>query len=778
MYWTNLKLVFRNFWRDRTTSSINILGFAFSISIGFVIAVYVLHEFSYDKFHENYENIYRIVNSETNEAHVDNTIKEDILSGLPEVKDYCHLLVFNQSAPVQYKEEVVEIDYVASADNSFFNVFSFPFLFGNEDTPFDNNPNSILLSESTSRRLFGNNNPIGEKVTVFNEKEYSVSGVFYDFPKRSSIYADIIRNETNEVSKHSMVSCNGGKCEYKRNVFVTLNNQINTDEIKKKINSQLATMDKFLKKVRFQPFSKIHLYDNTHNSYLNKGNLKLLKILSGIALITLLLACINYINLTIAQYKKRIKEVGVRKTIGASKIELIKSFLRESMAVTFISILLAIFLSNFFLPLFGSFFNLQINLPELIKPSHLIIFPTIVLILGFINGFFPAIIITSFNPVNLFQKKFVKVGSNNSLKNILTTFQFVVSITLIFCVIIIMKQLTFIKHKDLGFKDSYLLKINTNHITKYDVLRDELLQNPLIINACYSSGIPGEINWGMGAGIDAKDYKGTVSVIGSNENFVETMGLILLGGRNLLSSEKEKACLINESALKSFEWKNWEGKYFNKWDGFEGLQVVGLVKDFHFGTMHEKIEPIVITYQDYQKSFLSIRISGQNIPESLKYIKNIWNNIEPNVPINYTFYDTWFDSMYKKEEQLAKMVSTFAILAIIISCLGIFGQAILSTANRIKEIGIRKVNGAKSKEIVGLVNNLFIRWIIVSMLCAIPAGFIVMTKWLDNFAYKTEISWWVFGLAGSTALIIALLTVSWQSWKAARRNPVEALRYE
>jgi len=774
----NIKLIFRSLWKDKTTSAINIIGFAFSISICLIIALYVLHESSYDKFHENYDKIYRVVNTDKNQAQVDHTIKDEILKEIPEVTNYCHILLREGNSPILFKEQLVDVKYTASVDNNFFEIFSFPILYGNPKAPFDDNINSLAISESLSPKLFGNQNPLGEKVLVYNQKEFTVSAVFKDFPERSSIKADFIRNETYEVNTHSESHCENGKCEYKRNIFLTLDNKKDIGIVTEKVNAQLAKEDKFLKEVRLQPFKDIYLHNDTVNNDLKQGNLKLVKLLSAIALITLLLASINYINLSIAQYKKRIKEVGLRKTIGASQRMLIRSFLAESVIVTVISIILACLITYIGLPFFSSVFNLHIKLFELLKPGYFIFMGLFILLLGLINGFFPAIIITSFNPLHLFQKKLLKVGDNNMLKNVLTTLQFTVSVVLIICVIAIFKQLSFVKHADLGFKESYLLKLTTYRASNFDLLKEELSKSPYVFNAGYSSGIPGEINWGKGVGLDAKDYTRSVSVIGADEDVIKTFGFEILEGRDFLSSEKEKVCLINETAMKKFGWNSWQDKRFGRNERSNGLQVVGLIKDFHFESMYDGIEPIVISFQDFQKSFLTVRLSGSNVAEAMDFVKKTWNEVEPNVPINYAFYDNWFDSMYKKEEQLAKMVSTFAILAILISCMGIFGQAILNTSNRIKEIGIRKVNGAESKEIVGLINREFLRWVLLSLFIAIPFGVIITSRWLENFAYKTTLSWWIFALAGLLALGIALLTVSWQSWRAATRNPVEALRYE
>lgn len=778
MFLTNLKIVFRNLWKSKITSTINILGFAFSLSICFIIGLYILNEFSYDKFHKNYNNIYRIVNVENQRSQVDYTIKDEVLRLIPEVDDYCHLLLRSHSI-LAYQNKTIDINNQLSCDNNFFNIFSFPLLLGDQNKPFDNDKKSLLISKHVAGILFENENPLGKIVKLRNREEYIVGGVFKDFPKNSSIYADIIKNESFEVDKHAEGYEKDGKREFQRTIFLTVNNPSDAEVVTRKANDLLKGKDKMLKTIWLQPFKDLYLFDNTQNWDFNKGNYSLIKLFIGIAFITLVLASINFINLSIAQYNQRTRETGIRKTFGAKRLSLIKLFLTESIIVTFISLILAILLTDTFLPLFNSLFNIQLQISSLMSIKYILILAILIFVLGIINGIWPALLITSFNPIQIFQKQFIKLGGRGYIKNILTTIQFTISIALIISVLFMIKQLSFIKHKDLGFKDSNLLKISTYYISKFEPVKNKLLQNPSILNATYSSGIPGEINYGFNPGMDADHYTHGVSVIHGDASFIRTFQINIIEGLDFFESENKKACLISETASKDLMWeKSWSGKHFQREENSNGYEVVGVFKDFHFRSMYQRIEPLVIEYDDMQKSFLTLRISNQNIPETMDYIKKTWNEIEPEVPIDFAFYDTWFDSMYNKEEQLAKMVTTFAILAIFISCLGIFSLTILSTINKTKEIGIRKINGAKAYEIMIMLNVNILKWIAVAFIIATPIAFYAMNRWLENFACKTILSWWIFALAGIGVSILTLLTVSWQSWKAANINPIICLKVE
>jgi putative ABC transport system permease protein len=362
---------------------------------------------------------------------------------------------------------------------------------------------------------------------------------------------------------------------------------------------------------------------------------------------------------------------------------------------------------------------------------------------------------------------------------VLTIFQFTVSIALIISVFLIVKQLNYVKNKNLGFNEEQLIKINTSYTNKFEPLKNRLLENPNIISASYSNGVQGEVNNSLNAGIDADFYNDGVPVIKSDAFFIKTFQVNIYEGHDFEVGNNQKVCLINETALKDFGWENnWTDKYFQKDEYFSGFKVIGVFRDFHFRNMYRKIQPMVIEYPYQEQNYLTLRIAALDIKGTINFIQKTWNEIEPNTPIDYTFYDSWFASMYEKENMLAKMIITFAILAILISCLGIFSLSLLNVLNRIKEIGIRKVNGAKEVEIITLLNKELVKWVIISFIIASPIAVFTMRKWLDNFAYRTNMSWWIFVLAGISTLFVAFITVSWQSWKAANINPKDCLRDE
>jgi len=779
MFYTNLRVIFRSLWKSKTTSFVNILGFAFSLAVCITITLYILNEFSYDRFNKNFSNIFRIVNDENNRSQVDYSVKEDILEEIPDISGSCHILLRRGKTRVEYQNIGIDIGNLASTDNDFFRIFSFPLLIGNQDEPFDHDNNSILISEKVSRILFGKEDPVEKRVKLNNKDEYTVRGVFKNIPANSSIYADIFFNETYEINKRAEHYQKDGKEEYQRTVFLTLNSRTQISDVTEKIDNLLAGKDKLLKRIRLQPLKEIYMFDNTTNWDFNKGNYQLITLFIGIGFIILLLASLNYINLSVAQYNQRIKETGVRKTLGASRFRLIRNFLAESVIVTIISLILAFIITDALLPVFNSIFSIDLHLSSLISVKYIALFITGIVLLGLMNGIWPAIIISSFNPVQIFQKRYLKINGSHRFRPLLTTIQFSASITLIICVLFIVKQLSFIKHKDLGFRDDNLIKISAENITNFDPLRNRLLQNPSITDITFSSGVPGIINDGYEPGMDAEHYNHGVAVIRSDDSFVRTFQIEILSGRDFSKTDNSNVCLVNETACRDFGWGNeWSEKYFRKERDNPGYKVIGVLRDFNFRSLYQEIEPLVIEYNDIQKNILTLRISDRNLTGTLDYINKIWKEVEPDVSLDFAFYDKWFDSMYENEERLAKMVGSFALLAIIISCLGLFSQAVLSSVNRTKEIGIRKINGAEISEIIIMLNRDLSRWVSFAFLFAAPLSFYIMKRWYHNFAFKSGLSWWIFLSGGLIAATVALLAVSWQSWKAAKINPIDCLRDE
>ena len=773
-----LKTALKSLIRHKTFSIINILGFAFSISICIVIILYLIKEYSFDRYNANADYIYRLVDSENNSSGIDYRLKKILVNNYPEIKNGC----FTQSAEIKielvYKHNGYSINNILSADKDYFKVFTVSFLSGDKSNPLPDK-NSVVLTESSARRIFGNENPIGKEILLFNTLPLIVTGVIRDFPDNSSISANIIVNADNDSFKFNFYCANSkdsSSYRYPFNIYLLFKENTNIKQTVNIINSNAQLMNPYVQKINLLPLKNIYLFDNTTGSSNLKGNPSLLKILASIALIILILAVMNYISLTVAQRNRRNKETGIRKTIGAGRKEIIFGFLTESMLVTLIALVIALLIIELSLPYFSGILNSNLSILSFAEfPENLILIISIISI-GILSGIGPALILSSFNPVRIISGNTVISSRKSYLRNILTVFQFTVSISLIFCILIIEKQINYVKHSDLGFAKEQLLRLDTAVPSATSAVVSELKQYSHIQDVTVSFGVPGEVNMTMGTAMQGKNQ--SVQCIGADSTFLRTFKIKLLLGRELLPGDFGKVCMINETAYKYFGWKDLINKKYN--NGREGgFEIIGVVKDFHFSSFHKAIEPACIMFcSNWMPNVISIRIKTGAIQETMNYINRTWKKIVPDYPIKFQFDDDFFNAMYMKEEKFARAIGLFAVLAISISCMGILGLVIFASERRSKEIGIRKVHGAKVSELMFMLNKDFLKWVILASVIALPVGWYVMNKWLQDFAYKTEINWWVFVLAGLAALFIAILTISWYTWRAVNKNPVEILRYE
>jgi putative ABC transport system permease protein len=782
------KTALRNIRINQKFSIINIAGFAFGISICLAILLFLIKEYSYDRYHRNSKRIYRLIDVKNNSSSIDYRTKDILLANFDEIESAC--IVQRVSSPTEIKSgnQGFYIDDIMSVDNNFFHVFTVPFVSGNSQKPFVN-INSGVITESNARKIFGKENPVGKEILVGNMVPVTITGVIKDFPDYSSISAGLLVNAENDMFKFSR-SCKDGRDKssyrYPFRIYLLLNGNINVLSFSSKINSKADKLAPYIKTTGLLPLKDIYLNDKTTGSQSKKGNPELLKILAAIAAIILVLAIINYINLAVARQIKRNKETGIRKTIGAFRRDLIYLYLMESMVTIFIAFVLALLLVQTMLPFYNKIFDSHISLVTLLHfPLNAIVLSSVFLI-GLLAGVGPALALSAIDPVKVISGG-VLPGKNSFLRNILTIFQFTVSIALIFCIVLIQRQIYYVKHLNPGFNEEKLLWLDVPNIKPSEAQKlmlfvDQLRQSPYIKNYTVSNGVPGAIATGMGSNI-VKDKKEMFHCILADTSFMKTFDMRIIKGRNLQPGDFDNVCMINETAYHYLEFDNLENRKFNNGKN-GGYDIIGVVHDFNFSSMHTAIGPVCIIFNisnskyTFQPHDISIRFSGNSLTQGMDFVKKTWKEMFPDHVIKYQFYDDWFNSMYQKEEKFASAVGLFALLAIGISCIGILGLAIFSSEKRIKEIGIRKVNGARITEILSMLNKDLIKWVIIAFFIATPAGYFAMHKWLQNFAYKTDLSWWIFALAGFIALGIALITVSWQSWKAATRNPVEALRYE
>ncbi len=785
MFWHYFKAAVKNLTNNKKFSAINITGFAFGISICLTITLFLAKEYSYDRFHEHAGQIVRLIDTKKNSSSIDYRVKDILLNNYSEIENACLVQRLSDAIEVKIDDEGFYLDDILSVDNAFFEVFSIGFVSGRSSSPFVN-IQSAVITESTAKTMFGTGNPLGRNLLIWGTDPVTITAVIRDFPENSSISAGLLVNAENEAFKFSF-SCGDYKDKSSHRwpfrIYLQLNENVHPELLASKLNSDKNLLKPYTDEVSFLGLKDIYLHDKTHGSDTKQGNPGLLKLLTVIATIILALAVINYINLTIAQQNKRNKDTGVKKTIGATRINILSQFLSESVLVTFLAFILGVVLAWMFLPFTRSVLNTNLDFNLLFCRPYFPILLGSILMIGLVSGSGPAVILSAVAPVKVLSGSAVFMGQKNYLRNSLTVFQFMISIVLIFCVMIVDRQIQYVKHRNPGFNEEQLLRLDLpgileNDMQKAMILLDELKRSPYIRNVSLTQSVPGKIRVDMGSNMENSDKNISVPCLLVDTAFLETFGLEVIRGRNLEAGDYGKVCMINEAAWKHFEFENLENKRFmNGQDG--GFAIIGVVNDFNYSSLHKTIGPVCIMFTSASwYTNLNIRFSNNSVALGMDFIQKTWQNILPGYPLKYQFYDEWFDSMYRSEERFARTIGLFAVLAIVISCIGILGLAIFSSERRTKEIGVHKVNGARVSAILAMLNRDFVKWVAIAFVIATPIAWYAMHKWLENFAYKTSLSWWIFALAGLLALGIALLTVSWQSWKAATRNPVEALRYE
>jgi putative ABC transport system permease protein len=667
----------------------------------------------------------------------------------------------------------------APADKDFFGVFNFPFKYGNATSAFENK-NSIVLTEKMSTKLFGESDPLGQKLEfeLWGQwRDFEVTGVINDIPANSSLDFEMLfpisflgwdeNNWLNGCVK----------------TFISTVPGTNMDELAKKI--ALLNREHNIKAtalLSLQPLTKVHLYNLEGG-----GRITYVYLFSAIAIAILIISCINFVNLVTAYSGKRMKEVGVKKVMGASRGQLRRQFLLESVWFALFAFLLALFLVRLGIPLLNKLASTEIQF-QWFAPATLL-FLAVALFTGVVSGIYPSIILSSSSFTSLAKGGIIRksISGLPSSREILVGFQFLASIMLIAGAITIHKQLSFIKNKDLGFNKEHIIKIALRTDLcdpgKQDAIKQELLTNTdiLSVTACNSNFTnwqftidENDVSW---EGKEPND-KVEMEINAVDFDYLKTFGMKMADGRFFSKespTDQNGAVVLNQAAVEMLSMQNPVGRLFN----YHGTRrIIGVVKDFNFVSLHEKVNPLVLTIDPGQYHSLYIKVRGNHLQNTLHYIEQSIRQAVPDYPFAYSFLDDNLNKLYQPEQSAGNILSVFSMFAIIISCLGILGLIIFIAERRTKEIGIRKVNGATIYEVMALLNRDFVKWVAIAFVIATPIAYYAMNKWLENFAYKTTLSWWIFALAGLLALGIALLTVSWQSWKAATRNPVEVLRNE
>lgn len=780
----NLVAAFRSIKRNLSFSLINISGLSIGLTLVIILLAWLQFEFSFDKFNENADRIFRVVveferdKSSDNFASTPAPLGEALKRDIPEVIEYVRFGYLGRVL-VNYENDQFW-ENIDLADPSIFKIFSFKLLKGDPETAL-NHPGSVILSETKAQKYFGSRNPLGQTLLLGeNKTPYIITGVMKDVPANSQLQFDFLSAFSEDKSNQAW-----GIWNYP--TYILAKNEDSFRSISEKLPGVVKKIpgeDKF--QLHLQPLLSIHLHSSLRSDLSTNRNLKNVYIISSILILVLIIACINYMNLATARYTKRGKEAGLRKVTGATSSNLIGQFICESFAITFTAFIIALFLSYLLMPAFISLTGVQLDIESLFSFNSFVKFIFLIILITIIAGSYPAILLSSVNPVSAIHDDFklARVISIKIFRKGLVIFQFFISITLIACTLIIRSQMAFIKNKNLGLTSDQVVVVPIYQAQvkpKYELFKREILTNPAILNASAVAYYPGtqgfyQNTWWEGlAEADNSNYMDWLSV---DQDFISTLKIELLKGEFFpknISSKGPVVYVLNELAVKKIGWENPIGKRF---DIIGKGVVVGVIKDFNFKSLHSELKPVALTYYPEEFDNLMIKISSENIPNTLDFLKKKWESLFPQYPFEFTFLNDDFQKMYKTETITSLIITYISLMALFVSCIGLFGLVLFTIDSRIKEIGLRKVAGSTSGRIVKMLNQEFIKWILVSFIISCPLAIFLMQKWLENFVYRVNLSWWIFVSAGIITVIISLLTVSWHTWNMATKNPVDCLRHE
>ena len=805
-----LKIAIRNLLKYRFISSINLFGLTMGLTCCLLILTFILHELSYDKYQPNADRVYRVTrsfnNPETGAISLNlSTVAPPfgplLQNDFKEIEEMTRVLQ-NGTTAIRYGDKIVNEENVFFADDKFFNFFKATVTKGNPQRALGD-PYSVMMTEEIARKYFGNEEPINKviKINLGNYFDFKVTGIYKPFPSNTHFHPDVMLS-FNTLNDALIYGAEGLRTNFGNNSFFTYIRLPQNYEPKKLIAQFPAFVDRNMPrgngpfkpsqgtKLDLQKLTDIHLTSHTDYEAEENGDIKRVYVFSAIALFILLIACINYMNLSTARSTLRAREIGIRKTVGAQRKEIIIQFLSESVLISWIAILLAFGLAWLVVPGLNKLSAQNLDITILLKWQILVPILLVPFVVGILSGLYPAIFMSSFQPVKVL-KGFLKTGKGNiSFRQVLVTLQFAISIILIIATTIVFNQMRYMQQKSLGFDKEHIITLPyvSELNDKYDAFRTELLTNSNIKNVGRSSRIPtGRLLDAMGArmmkGDSLAPVTANIKYVAADQDFISTYGVKVVAGRDFSRdfSLDTSAFLINEAAARVLDFKTNEeaiGKDFGY--GNRKGKIIGVFNDFHFESMHQKIVPLILLVPRNANNYgrMSVKLSGAGMPSTLAGIENTWKKFLPETPYQFTFLDENFKRLYDAEQQQKKIFTTFAVLAIIIACLGLFGLSAFAISQRIKEIGIRKVMGADIRTIVTLLSKDFLILVGIAALIAFPVAWYAMDNWLKDFAYRINIQWWVFILAGVIAALIAFLTVSFQAIKAAIANPVKSLRTE
>lgn len=805
-----ISVALRNLIKHKFYSLINILGLSIGLTCFLMITLFVTDELSFDSFHSDGDQIYRmdfsgVINgSEFITSLASAPAAETMIKDFPEVEDATRIRTSgNWMVKRKDGEDTFNEEDATFADKNFFQFWDFKLIKGDPLTCLDR-PNTLVINATEAEKIFGDEDPLGKTLVLDNDEDWEVTGVFEDMPANSHINFDMLMTMESREEAQSKFWMS-----FNFNTYLKLQEGFDPTElegkfpafIEKYIGPEIsqfmgATMEEFFSSGNSAgfflfPLKDIHLKSAKLGELAQGGSMQYIYIFTAIAVFILILACINFMNLSTARSAGRAKEVGVRKVMGAYRNQLVKQFLAEAFLITFVSIVLAYAISFVVLPLFNELADKTIEPANLFSPMFLGGILVILLVVGLVAGSYPAFYLSKFRPIETLKGK-VNLGlKGGGIRSFLVIVQFSVSIIMIIGTAIVFDQLSYIQNKNLGFSKDHVLMLHDPWMMgdKAKSFKDEALKYSGILTGTMSSFLPVETSdnnnlWFPGAN-PTKEESYVFHEFRIDHDYVETLNIEMAEGRNFSRDflSDSTAILLNEAAVRHLNWSEGLGHTLSTYGGereeptVEAYKIVGVVKDFHFQSLKDNIEPLVFKLQQ-SRGFISFKVKGESITETIDFLENKWNEFAPGQPFAYSFLDDRFNEMYKAEQKLGKIFGVFAFLAIFIACLGLYGLAAFTAEQKTKEIGVRKVLGASITSIVTLLSKEFLKLVLTSFLIASVVSYFVMNRWLQEFENRTEINFSIFLVAGISALVIAWFTMSFQSWSAARANPAKSLKDE
>lgn len=769
-------------FRQKVYTFINIVGLAAGMACCFLIMMWVLDELSFDRFHENADDIHNVV---LNQHYSDGRsvitrctpapLSPSLSNEYPEIINSCRYTPFSGYYTVSYKDNVFT-ENVNMTDNTFFEMFTFPFVKENPEKALTE-PRSVVITEKFADKYFGDEEPMGKSLTISNKYDFTVTGVLKNIPGNSSEQFDILVPFEFQRELGSNLDTWGYNSFF---TWIQLSPGHDYHTVGAKIKDQITNNSTSTSKLTLQPLTKSRHYYNSGEP----GDIIYIYLLSAIAAIILIIACINFINLTTARSEKRAREIGLRKVVGADRGQLFGQFMSESLTMTLMALALALILVELLNPLLNSLVQREISWQ--MNSLHILGVIGVTVFTGLVAGSYPAYVLSSLRPVKVLKGMGGFTGKKFTLRKVLVTFQFFISITLIISCVVVMNQVKYMQNKELGLDKDNVIRVPFKGLEdgKYSAFKNLLLENPEISSVTAALHWPSMIGSNSGGWKwEGKDPNQDV-LMGFTDvdyGYFETLGIEMAAGRTYsedFPSDSSGAIIVNEAAVKLMNMESPIGKKLLISD--YNLTIIGVAKDFHFKPMHWEIEPLTIFFDPSSNKHIFIRISPDNVQRTVSVIEAVYKKVTPLNPFEYSFLDDRYDRSYSAEKQLGKLFTSFSVVAIIISCLGIFGLVSYAAEKKTKEIGIRKVLGASEYSIVALLSKEFLTFVIIANFISWPIAYLAMSKWLQEYAYRIEFSEWmmVFPAAGIIALLIALITVSFQSIRAASANPVKSIRYE